>query len=271
MAAIDICNISVSFGEKDILKNINWSVPEAKISTILGPNGCGKSTLLKVVTNNLKPLAGTVLLGGKTLSEYSHLALAQQMAFLPQAPELPKDMLVEELVYCGRFPYQKWWKSSAKEDRIAVEEALRLTKTLDMKERLVVSLSGGERQRVWIAMALAQQPKILLLDEPTTYLDINHQLETLELLKQLNREQGLTVVMVLHEMNQAMQYSDELAVIHRGILVAHGSPHKVMTGELLEEVFSVAASIECDEEGSIYTRIKGLVREKQKSEHMSLK
>lgn len=259
MNAIEVKYISVAFENKEVLKDISWQIPEHKISTILGPNGCGKSTLLKVITGNLKPKLGEVSFGGKNLREFTNLELAQRMAFLPQAPELPKDMLVEELVYCGRFPYQKWWKSTAGEDRIAVEEALALTKTTEMKERLVVSLSGGERQRVWIAMALAQQPQILLLDEPTTYLDINHQLETLELLKKLNKEKGLTVVMVLHELNQAMQFSHELAVIHKGHLAAHGTPEEVLHKDLFKTVFSVEGSIKHDEDGTPYAYIKGLL------------
>lgn len=259
MSVLTIRDISVSFAEKEVLKNINWDIPNHKISTILGPNGCGKSTLLKVITGNLKAQSGTVCLKGKPLQSYANRELAQQVAFLPQTPELPRDMIVEELIACGRFPYQKWWKSTVGEDRKAIEKAMQLTKTTALKERLVVSLSGGERQRVWIAMALAQEPKILLLDEPTTYLDINHQLEVLELLKKLNLEEGLTVVMVLHELNQAMKYSDELMVIHKGKIAACGTPLKVFTPELLREVFSVKASIEKDDDGESYAYIKGLL------------
>lgn len=183
------------------------------------------------------------------------------MAFLPQSPEVPRDMVVEELIYCGRFPHQNWWRNTAGEDRQAVESAMTVTKTTHLRNQPVSSLSGGERQRVWIAMALAQEPDILLLDEPTTYLDINHQFEVMELLRRLNREQGLTVVMVLHELNQAARYSDQVAVLHEGHLAAVGSPKEVMTAELLKTVFAVDALIEEGPDNSPYIKIEGLVQQ----------
>ena len=180
------------------------------------------------------------------------------MAFLPQVPNMPKDMTVEELVYCGRYPYQTWWKNTAKEDREIVDYALSITKTDHLRHQLIPSLSGGERQRVWIAMALAQQPKLLVLDEPTTYLDINHQLEIMELLKRLNKEQNLTVLMVLHELTQAVQYSHYMAVIKEGHLVTSGETNKIISDELFRDVFSVDVQLDTFDNKK-YVRVKGLV------------
>lgn len=180
------------------------------------------------------------------------------MAFLPQVPNMPKDMTVEELVYCGRYPYQTWWKNTAKEDREIVDYALHITKTNHLREQLIPFLSGGERQRVWIAMALAQQPKLLVLDEPTTYLDINHQLEIMELLKRLNKEQDLTVLMVLHELTQAVQYSHYMAVIKEGHLVVSGETSKIISDELFRDVFSVDVQLDTFDNKK-YVRVKGLV------------
>ena len=166
-------------------------------------------------------------------------------------------MLVEELVNCGRFPYQSWWKQQGAHDKEVVEAALEATQVSHLRNQLVSSLSGGERQRVWIAMALAQEPKVLILDEPTTYLDINHQLEIMELLQDLNRREGLTVVMVLHELNQAAQYSHRVGVLYQGHILADGSPKDVMTEELLETVFAVRTDVEVGE--FPYIRIQGLL------------
>lgn len=257
--AIAVENIVVSFEQKDVLKGITWEVPTGAITTLIGPNGCGKSTLLKCITGSVKPINGTIYISGQKALSYSPRSLAQRMAFLPQSPEVPRDMVVEELIYCGRFPHQNWWRNTAGEDRKAVESAMAVTKTTNLRNQPVSSLSGGERQRVWIAMALAQEPDILLLDEPTTYLDINHQFEVMELLRRLNREQGLTVVMVLHELNQAARYSDQVAVLHQGHLAAMGNPKTVMTAELLKTVFSVESVIEEGPDNSPYIKIEGLV------------
>lgn len=258
--AIEVDSLQVQFVQKHVLKNISWQIPKGRITALVGPNGCGKSTLLKCIIGNLKPQSGHIAINGRSLYSYSANALAHTVAFLPQSPEVPADMTVEELVYCGRYPHQKWWKNSAKEDRIAVEEALGATKALHLKDQLVKSLSGGERQRVWIAMALAQESDILLLDEPTTYLDINHQLEIMELLQRLNREKQLTIVMVLHELNQAASYAHEVGVLADGHLKAIGTPEDVFTEELLRDVFAVNAAIEAGEQAGVpYIKIKGLL------------
>ena len=257
--AIDVKQLSVTLGDRQILHDINVSVPVGKITTLIGPNGCGKSTLLRSMIGYIHSPRECVTILGKPLQSYSQSELARQMAFLPQVPNMPKDMTVEELVYCGRYPYQTWWKNTAKEDREIVDYALGITKTDHLRYQLIPSLSGGERQRVWIAMALAQEPKLLVLDEPTTYLDINHQLEIMELLKQLNEEQGLTVLMVLHELTQAVQYSHYMAVIKNGHLVTSGETKSIISDHLFQQVFSVDVQIDTFDDKQ-YVRVKGLVK-----------
>ena len=257
--AIDVKQLSVTLGDSQILHDINVSVPVGKITTLIGPNGCGKSTLLRSMIGYIHSPRECVTILGKPLQSYSQSELARQMAFLPQVPNMPKDMTVEELVYCGRYPYQTWWKNTAKEDREIVDYALGITKTDHLRYQLIPSLSGGERQRVWIAMALAQEPKLLVLDEPTTYLDINHQLEIMELLKRLNEEQGLTVLMVLHELTQAVQYSHYMAVINNGHLVTSGETKSIISDHLFQQVFSVDVQIDTFDDKQ-YVRVKGLVK-----------
>lgn len=260
MDAIAINDVSVVLGNRTILEDIHFTIPTGKITTLIGPNGCGKSTLLKTLIGHIKAEKGTVSIQGKAISQYSPRELAQHMAFLPQVPDMPRDMTVEELVYCGRFPYQVWWKNTAAQDREAVDRALAITKTEHLRNQLMPSLSGGERQRVWIAMALAQEPEFLVLDEPTTYLDINHQLEIMELLKRLNKESSLTVLMVLHELTQAVQYSHQLAVINEGHLVDYGPADQVMTQQLLANVFHVEGIVE-REDNRLYVKIKKLTKQ----------
>ena len=256
--AIAVKQLSVTLGNRDILHDISVSIPMGKITTLIGPNGCGKSTLLRSMIGYISSPSECVTIFDKPLSSYSQNQLARQMAFLPQVPNMPKDMTVEELVYCGRYPYQNWWKNTAKEDREIVDNALSITKTDHLRHQLIPSLSGGERQRVWIAMALAQEPKLLVLDEPTTYLDINHQLEIMELLKRLNKEQGLTVLMVLHDLTQAVQYSDYMAVIKSGHLIAAGNTKDITSDSLFKEVFSVDVQVD-NFDNKPYVRVKGLL------------
>ena len=256
--AIAVKELSVTLGNRHILHDISVSIPIGKITTLIGPNGCGKSTLLRSMIGYISSPSECVTVFDKPLSSYSQNKLARQMAFLPQVPNMPKDMTVEELVYCGRYPYQNWWKNTAKEDREIVDNALSITKTDHLRHQLIPSLSGGERQRVWIAMALAQEPKLLVLDEPTTYLDINHQLEIMELLKRLNKEQGLTVLMVLHDLTQAVQYSDYMAVIKAGHLIAAGDTKDITSDSLFKEVFSVDVQVD-NLDNKPYVRVKGLL------------
>ena len=256
--AIAVKQLSVTLGNRHILHDISVSIPMGKITTLIGPNGCGKSTLLRSMIGYISSPSECVTIFDKPLSSYSQNKLARQMAFLPQVPNMPKDMTVEELVYCGRYPYQNWWKNTAKEDREIVDNALSITKTDHLRHQLIPSLSGGERQRVWIAMALAQEPKLLVLDEPTTYLDINHQLEIMELLKRLNNEQDLTVLMVLHDLTQAVQYSDYMAVIKAGHLIAAGDTKDITSDTLFKEVFSVDVQVD-NLDNKPYVRVKGLL------------
>lgn len=242
--AIRISDIHVTFGDHKVLRGASGIIPKGSIVTFLGRNGCGKSTLLKTVTGNLKPDSGSIEIAGKPLSAYNTNELSRVVAFLPQFHDVPKDMTAEELVSCGRYPYQHWWTGVSQHDRDVVKQVMEKTNTFHLKDRLAASLSGGERQRVWIAMALAQEPKILILDEPTTYLDICHQLEVMELVSRLNQEENLTVVMVLHEINQAIRYSTNLLVLEHGIIQRSGPPLEVMTHEAIAEVFDVDADIE---------------------------
>ena len=257
-SAIAVKQLSVTLGNRHILHDISVSIPVGKVTTLIGPNGCGKSTLLRSMIGYISSPSECVTIFDKPLSSYSQNKLARQMAFLPQVPNMPKDMTVEEVVYCGRYPYQNWWKNTAKEDREIVDNALAITKTDHLRHQLIPSLSGGERQRVWIAMALAQEPKLLVLDEPTTYLDINHQLEIMELLKRLNKEQGLTVLMVLHDLTQAVQYSDYMAVIKAGHLIAAGNTKDITSDSLFKEVFSVDVQVD-NFDNKPYVRVKGLL------------
>lgn len=242
--AIEIKNVKVSFGEHHVLRGASCTVEKGSIVTFLGRNGCGKSTLLKAVTGNLVPDEGEIRIEGRKLSDFKGSDLARRVAFLPQVHETPKDMTALELVACGRYPYQHWWTGVSTRDREVVADAMRRTNTYHLKDQTVVSLSGGERQRVWIAMALAQEPKILILDEPTTYLDVCHQLEVLELVSRLNEEEGLTVVMVLHDIHQACRYSKKLLVVEEGTIRRQGAPMDIMTPEAIAEVFEVDADME---------------------------
>lgn len=257
--AIEVSGVKVSFGAHHVLRGVDCAVETGSIVTFLGRNGCGKSTLLKVITGNLRPDEGAVAIGGRPLSSYSSSELARYVAFLPQVHEMPKDMTSLELVACGRYPYQHWWSGVSSRDKEVVAEAMKRTNTYHLKDRTVVSLSGGERQRVWIAMALAQEPKILILDEPTTYLDICHQLEVLELVSRLNREEGLTVIMVLHDINQACRYSTKLCLLENGVIRRSGPPKDVMTPGVLAEVFEVDAEME-ERGGRPSVIINGLCR-----------
>jgi iron complex transport system ATP-binding protein len=237
--AVSVCGVSASYGRKTILRDLSVDIPEGSVTSIMGRNGCGKSTLLRVITANMKAGQGTVFIEGKPLSDYGEGELARTVAFLPQVHDIPRDMTSEELVACGRYPYQHWWKRITEEDKAAVDSAMSRTYTESLRHRMVSALSGGERQRIWIAMALAQKPRILILDEPTTYLDICHQMEVMELLTQLNREENLTVLMVLHDINQACRYSSHMAVMEEGRITHFGSPAEVINPDTVRAVFHV--------------------------------
>lgn len=236
-------DLNISYDEQLIVKNLSVKIPDRKITTIIGSNGCGKSTLLKAITRIILQQSGTVLLDGKDISKENTKILAKKMAILPQSPESAGGLSVGELVSYGRFPYQKGFGRLTKKDYEVIDWALEVTGLLDFKFRSVDSLSGGQRQRVWIAMALAQETDIIFLDEPTTYLDMAHQLEVLELLQRLNIEQERTIVMVLHDLNHAARFADYIIALKEGHIVKAGDCEEVMTTEVLKKVFQIDAQI----------------------------
>ncbi|OAT72533.1 ABC transporter ATP-binding protein [Parageobacillus thermoglucosidasius] len=236
-------DLNIGYHEHLIVKDLNIEIPDQKITAIIGPNGCGKSTLLKTLTRIIAPQSGTVVLDGKQIFNENTKVLARKMAILPQTPESPGGLTVGELVSYGRFPYQKGFGHLTKKDYEVIDWALEVTGTIEFKYRPVDSLSGGQRQRVWIAMALAQETDIIFLDEPTTYLDMAHQLEVLELLQKLNVEQGRTIVMVLHDLNQAARFADYIIALKDGKIVKAGNGDEVMTRDVLKQVFHIDAEI----------------------------
>lgn len=236
-------HLKIGYGEQLIVKNLSVEIPDKKITTIIGSNGCGKSTLLKAITRIIPHQSGGIVLDGVNISKESTKVLAQKMAILPQTPESASGLTVGALVSYGRFPYQKGFGRLSKKDYEVIDWALEVTGTLDYKFRPVDSLSGGQRQRVWIAMSLAQETEIIFLDEPTTYLDMAHQLEVLELLQKLNVEQERTIVMVLHDLNQAARFADYIIALKDGEIVKAGNCVEVMTREVLEDVFHIDAEI----------------------------
>ena len=243
MNSINTENLSIAYEEKLIVKGLDMCIPKGKITTIIGPNGCGKSTLLKAVGRILKPKDGIVYLNGEDIHNLTTKEIAQKMAILPQSPQAPSGLTVGELVAYGRFPHQKGFGKLKEEDKEIIQWALEVTKILEFETTIVDNLSGGQRQRVWIAMALAQGTDLILLDEPTTYLDLSYQLEVLELLYNLNKKQNKTIVMVLHDLNLASRFADHMVAIRCGEIISHGDPEKVMTPEILKEVFNIDAHI----------------------------
>ncbi len=239
-AIIKAQNICVSINDKEIVHNLSLEIPEGKVTAIIGPNGCGKSTTLKALSRIL-PYKGSVTFKGNEMSGLSQREFAKSLAILTQSPQAPSDLTVNDLVEMGRFPHRGFLGRGGKDDKEHIEWALAQTGVTAMRNRLLNTLSGGERQRAWIAMALAQRPEVLLLDEPTTYLDICHQLEIMQLICRLNQELGLTVVMVVHDLNHAIMYADHVVVVKAGELVTSGAPREIITADLLAEVFKVKA------------------------------
>ena len=234
-----------AYGKHEVLKGLSFDLHEGKITTLIGANGCGKSTLFNLMTKNLKPDGGEMLLGGKSLADIRLKDFAKQAAIVHQYNSAPADLTVEKLISYGRTPYHTLGLSlNAKEDAEKIRWAMEITHTLKHKDKPVAELSGGQKQRVWIAMALAQNTKILFLDEPTTYLDIRYQLQILKLIRKLNREFGITIVMVLHDINQSLYYSDEIVAMKDGKIIAQGQPEEVITTELVREVYDVDLTIQ---------------------------
>ncbi|MGB8455573.1 MAG: ABC transporter ATP-binding protein [Anaerocolumna sp.] len=232
-------NIIAGYDKKVILNGINLTIPSNKISVIIGANACGKSTLLKTLARLIKPVSGEITLDEKNISDIPSKQLARILGLLPQSPVVPEGIAVADLVGRGRFPYQTFFKGWSKKDYEALEEALEIMGITDLANRSVDELSGGQRQRVWIAMALAQQTDILLLDEPTTFLDITYQVEILDLLTDLNRKRGTTIVMVLHDINLSARYADYIFTLQKGNLISGGTPSGVITEKLIKQVFGL--------------------------------
>ena len=236
-------NIDFSYEQNHILKNLSVAIPDNEITVIIGPNGCGKSTLLKSLTRIIKDYKGNIILDGKNILRENTKTLAQKMAILPQIPESQIGITVRELVSYGRFPYQKALQGKSKKDIEIVDWAMKVTDVNNFSNRSLEELSGGQKQRVWISMALAQETDIIFLDEPTTYLDIAHQLEVLELLKTLNKKEKRTIVMVLHDINQAARFAHYIIAMKDGKIIKKGSPKEVVTKEVLREIYNIEAII----------------------------
>lgn len=235
--------VDIAYDDRLIVSNLNLSIPDAKITALVGANGSGKSTILKSLARIMKIKGGQVYLDGKSIHQRTTKEVARELAILPQNPTAPEGLTVSELVSYGRFPHQKGFGSMTKEDKETISWAIEVTGMMPFADRPVDQLSGGQRQRAWIAMALAQQTDILFLDEPTTFLDMAHQLEVLKLLKKLNKEEGRTIIMVVHDLNHATHYAHHMVAIVQGKVVSEGTPEEVVTQPVLREVFGIEADI----------------------------
>lgn len=240
---LEAAGVSLGYGGREIVADLSLQVPTGQVSVIIGANGCGKSTLLRGMARLINPTGGAVLLDGKSVHSQPSKEVAKVMGLLPQSPTAPEGITVADLVGRGRYPHQGWFRQWTAEDERAVTEALIATDTLALADRPIEEMSGGQRQRVWIAMALAQETDILLLDEPTTFLDLSHQLEVLDLLTDLNRRRGTTIVVVMHDLNLACRYADHLVAMADGRIVAAGTPTEVITAELMRDVFNLSATV----------------------------
>ncbi|QHO90087.1 cobalamin/Fe3+-siderophore ABC transporter ATP-binding protein [Actinomyces sp. 432] len=244
--ALSTRELRSGYGHRTVVDGVDLNLPTGAITVIVGANACGKSTLLKTMARILAPMSGSVLLDGRDVTTIPTKRLATRLGLLPQQPIAPEGIVVADLVGRARHPHQGLFRSASATDRLIVEEALAATRTAQLADRSVDELSGGQRQRVWIAMALAQRTDVLLLDEPTTFLDLTHQVEVLDLLTDLNRERGTTIVMVLHDINLAARYADHVIAMREGRVVAAGTPEQVVSPALMREVFGLDAEVITD-------------------------
>lgn len=239
---LEATHLQIGYGDHVIIEDMDICIERDKVTTIIGPNGSGKSTVLKALTRLIRYQEGSVLLDGRDIQQLKPKALARKLGILPQIHSAPSDFRVKELVGYGRMPHQKMLAGKSKEDEDVIRWAMEVTGVWQFRDKSIYEISGGEAQRVWIATVLAQQPEIVFLDEPTTYLDISHQLETMRLIRRLNRETGIGIVMVLHDLSHALEVSDRIVVIKNGRKYSEGTPAEVITSKMMQEVYNV----ECD-------------------------
>lgn len=243
MTAIELRDVQIAYDDTVVVPKANLCIPEGRVTMLIGPNGCGKSTTLKAIARILPLKGGTILLHGEDMSRMSQKAVARKAAVLPQSPTVPEGINVRDLVAYGRFPYQRPLSGLKKEDHDIIDWAMRRTGVFELADRRVDELSGGQRQRVWIALTLAQKTDVMIFDEPTTYLDIAHQLEVLELLRSLNREDGATIVVVIHELNLAAKFADNIVGMKAGQIQFEGAPADVVNEENLRTLYDIDAEI----------------------------
>ncbi|AOE40020.1 iron-dicitrate transporter ATP-binding subunit [Pantoea agglomerans] len=235
--------LTLGYDKKIVAENLTVAIPDGELTVIIGPNACGKSTLLRTLSRLVSPLKGQVLLDGNAIAHYATKEVARRLGLLPQSSNAPAGISVSELVARGRYPYQSLFGRWRQDDETAVQQAMQATGVADLAQQQVDTLSGGQRQRVWIAMVLAQQTPLLLLDEPTTWLDIAHQIELLELMQDLNQQHGRTLVVVLHDLNQACRYASHLIAMRDGKIIAEGKPAEIVTPELIEAIYGLRCII----------------------------
>jgi iron complex transport system ATP-binding protein len=241
-------HLTLAYDNRAVVEDLGVDIPDGSFTVIIGPNACGKSTLLRALSRMLNPRAGRVYLDGRVITSYPTKEVARRLALLPQTSMAPDGITVVDLVARGRFPHQRLLRQWSTDDEEAVTSAMTATGVLDLAGRRVDELSGGQRQRVWLAMALAQRTRILLLDEPTTYLDIAHQVEVLDMCADLHQRHGHTLVAVLHDLNQACRYASHLIAMHDGTIVAEGRPAEIVTTDLIQDVFGLRCRIIPDPE-----------------------
>lgn len=244
MYALKVKDLKFGYEEKIVLDKVSFKIEKGKFVSIIGPNGSGKSTLLKTLNNIYHPWEGKVYIDGNDINNFKKKELAKKIALVPQDTNIDYEFTVEEIVFMGRHPHKGRFQKEDKDDYEIIEEALEMTNTKHLRDRMITEISGGERQRVIIAKALAQNPSIILLDEPTSHLDINHQIETLNLLKKLNRHKGTTIILVIHDINLGVRYSDEIIMLNGNKILSIGSPEKVITKENIELAYNIEVAID---------------------------